>query len=52
VAHEEIDSQGRWLMTVAMPVSTWASLNKNFQLDDYISHDSDGDRLAVSGEAP
>lgn len=49
---EETDSQGRWLMTVAMPVPAWASLNKHFHLDHYISLDPTADRLAVSGEAP
>ena len=49
---EDTDSQGRWLMTVAMPAPTWASLNKHFHLDHYISDDSTADRLAVSGEAP
>jgi GTP-binding protein HflX len=49
---EEMDSQGRWLMTVAMPAPAWASLNKHFQLENYISPDSTTDRLAVSSEAP
>ncbi|MEJ2390189.1 MAG: GTPase HflX [Gammaproteobacteria bacterium] len=49
---EETDSQGRWLMTVTMPATTWAVLNKHFLLENYISHDSGADRLAVSSEAP
>jgi GTP-binding protein HflX len=52
VVLEDIDSQGRWLMTIAMPAPTWDSLNKHFHLDNYISHDPVADRLAVSGEAP
>lgn len=49
---EETDSQGRWLMTVSVPATTWAALNKHYQLENYVSHDSGGDCLAVSSEAP
>ncbi|MBI1422887.1 MAG: GTPase HflX [Gammaproteobacteria bacterium] len=52
VLFENTDSQGRWLMTIAMPAPTWASLNKHFHLEHYISHDSTEDRLAVGSEAP
>jgi len=49
---ETTDSQGCWLMTVSMPASTWATLNKHYLLENYLSHDSGADRLAVGGEAP
>jgi len=49
---ESTDSQGRWLMTVSMPAPIWASLNRHFALEKYLSHDSGEDRLAVGGEAP
>jgi len=49
---EDTDTQGRWLMTVAMPAPAWASLSKHFHLEHYISHDSTEDRLAVSSKAP
>lgn len=52
VVLEETDTQGRWLMSVAMPAATWDSLNKHYHMAEYLSHDSDGDRLAVGGEAP
>ncbi len=52
VVLEDTDSQGRWLMTVAMPAPAWASLSKHFHLEHYISHDSTEDRLAVSSKAP
>jgi len=49
---ETTDSQGCWLMTVTMPAPTWATLNKHYLLENYLSHDSGADRLAVGGEAP
>ena len=49
---EDTDSQGRWLMTVAMPEPSWASLNKHFHLEHYLSRDSTEDCLAVSSKAP
>ena len=52
VLSEDTNSQGHWQMTVAVPTPIWASLNKHFHLEHYISHDSAEDRLAVSGEAP
>lgn len=49
---EQIDSQGKWLMNIRMPAATWHSLIKHYQLNEYISHDSGADHLAVSGDAP
>jgi GTP-binding protein HflX len=49
---EDTDSQGRWLMTVTMPAPSWASLNKHFHLEHYLSRDSVEDYLAVSSKAP
>jgi GTP-binding protein HflX len=52
VLMEDTDSQGRWLMTIAMPAPAWAALNKHFHLENYLSHETAPDRLAVGGEAP
>jgi len=49
---EQIDSHGKWLMNIRMPAATWHSLIKHYQLNEYISHDSGEDHLAVSGDAP
>jgi GTP-binding protein HflX len=49
---EQTDSHGYWLMNIRMPMATWQALKKHYQLDDYISHESEEDRLAVSGDAP
>ena len=52
VTLEETDTHGQWLMNVRMPAATWHSLVKHYHLNEYISHDSGVDRLAVSGDAP
>lgn len=49
---EETNNQGYWLMTVAMPAQTWASLNKHHDLEKYISHESTEECLAVASKAP
>jgi GTP-binding protein HflX len=49
---EQTNSHGQWLMNVRMPKATWQAMKKHYQLDDYISHESEEDRLAVSGDAP
>ena len=49
---EETNSDGHWLMNVRMPLKTWMGLDKHFQLNKYIYHESGADELALSGKAP